>query len=136
MTETVRVYDGIVTLRDYGDGMGLTFLSDDDEPLAARVMDDCGAYGRYASVRYFVSDEPRPVAEMEENLVRKISGALDANFGDCYSEITGYLWTDEEAVIGGHDVIAEISTYEGRYVWLEIRYTQTHPNGHLPGVPG
>ena len=43
-----------------------------------------------------------------------------ARFGACYSEYTGYLWTDEEVLIGGHDLIEELRGCEGKWLLLEI----------------
>ena len=39
-----------------------------------------------------------------------------------YSEITGYLWTDEVVKIGGHDLLKEFETHLGKYLYMEIEY--------------
>jgi hypothetical protein len=54
-------------------------------------------------------------------------GEGDATFGARYSEDTGYLWTDEELNVGGHDLLGELESHEGRYCLLEIRYSHEVP---------
>lgn len=40
---------------------------------------------------------------------------------DQYSEITGCLWTDEELKVGGHDLLAELDSYNGKYLVMEVK---------------
>jgi hypothetical protein len=49
-------------------------------------------------------------------------GLGEADVGHRYSEITGYLWTDEEIMVGGHDLIEELHDHLGKFCHLEITY--------------
>ena len=52
----------------------------------------------------------------------KFIGGIEADFNPRYSEITGYLWTDEELNVGGHDLMAELKSNVGKWLILEIVY--------------
>jgi hypothetical protein len=43
---------------------------------------------------------------------------------NAYSEITGYLWTEESLMIGGHDLLEIFRSHVGHYLVLEITYNQ------------
>ncbi|MNJ80064.1 hypothetical protein D3C77_783070 [compost metagenome] len=47
-------------------------------------------------------------------------GFCDVGYGARYSELTGYLWTDEYLKVGGHDIIEELRSYVGKWLILEI----------------
>jgi hypothetical protein len=117
-----RVYSGWIAEHDLGDATDILFLSEISEPLAEALQDDLHRFGDQVSVRYFVSDEKRFLDELQENLVRQIAGDAEADYGSNYSEITGYLWTDEELKVGGHDLLAELRTHKGRYCVLEFTW--------------
>lgn len=139
MTETIR-YRGVIALRGHGEADDILFLTGDlddrypDEPLAETISDDLDQYGRYASVRYWTADEPLGDDAMVEAGVRTLLGAADADYGGHYSEITGYLWTDEEINIGGHDLLEELKSQVGRYLLLEISYSKAAPTGTPPST--
>jgi hypothetical protein len=63
---------------------------------------------------------PSAFEEAEEDFVRRLFGKADTEFGACYSEITGYLWTNEAARVGGHDLIAEFRSNVGKWLLLEV----------------
>ena len=39
-----------------------------------------------------------------------------------YSDYTGYLWTDENLKIGGHDLLDELKEDCGKWLFLTIEY--------------
>jgi hypothetical protein len=125
MSETVR-YRGVIAERDYGESMDALFLDSDDmdsgEPLAERISDDMDLGGQYLSVRYWTASEPRSDDDIREGAVLAYLGAGDVQFSPHYSDITGYLWTDEDINVGGHDLLAELRSQKGRYCLLEIDY--------------
>jgi hypothetical protein len=124
-TEPVRVYAGRIRYEDVlGEGHKTLWL--DDEPLADLIHKDMEQYGAYLSIRYYVSvtpltDATEPVAA----LMCSLYGDGDAEYDVRYSEITGYLWTDEWLRVGGHDLLAELTSADQRWLWLEIRYSNT-----------
>lgn len=91
--------------------IGDTVLNDDFMSLIANKV---------VTVRYYISDVPKTKQELRENQLLKISGSVDADYRDRYTEVTGYLWTDEKLKVGGHDLLSEISDNEGKYIYLEI----------------
>lgn len=115
-------YAGQIREAGYGENDDAVFIGDCDEPLAKLIQDDLDEYGRRVSVSYFVTDTPKTKADLEENQVRVLLGDATADYGDRYSDVTGYLWTDEELQVGGHDLLAEIQSSVGRYLHLEITY--------------
>lgn len=92
------------------------------------------------SVRYLVSD--KPIKDPEQVLAEyfsQLDGDIILNHNSHYSDLTGYLWTDNDLVVGGHDLLSELQshlkpegetnifwkyrTYEKcpeKYLWLEI----------------
>jgi len=47
-------------------------------------------------------------------------GLPELEFEPRYSEITGYLWTDETLKIGGHNILDVLESNEGKHIYLEI----------------
>ena len=93
------------------------------KPLADAVY-ECTGYGRdTVTVSYHITDKPHTGEELTAMVIAKIcgvnlSGDLTAKYGHRYSEMTGYLWTDEKFQVGGHDVLAELATYWGKWCHL------------------
>lgn len=122
-TSTVCRYRGMLRVGDYGESMDVLFLGEDHEPLAEVVSDNMYGHGRFLSVRYWTANEPQDDDAIAEGAVRQMLGEGDVRFHQAYSEITGYLWTDEDLNVGGHDLLAELEAQAGRYCLLEITYS-------------
>lgn len=75
---------------------------------------------KQVSVRYFVCDKPTPIQDLEENLVKSVLGIANVKYGMNYSDYTGYLWTDEEFNVGGHNLLSELKTNIGKYLYMEV----------------
>lgn len=88
-----------------------------DVPLAERLEE---IEGRTVTARYWVCEEQSTKEQAQDSFLRKVMGFCDINIGARYSEITGYLWTDEDMKIGGHDLIEELRSYIGEWLILEI----------------
>ena len=56
--------------------------------------------------------------------VERAIGVALATRGDVFSDPTGYLWTDDEGKIGGHDIAAAIACHAGKYAFIVIRQDQ------------
>lgn len=85
--------------------------------------------GKLVTVRYWVNDREITSVEHATELTLEQAmgmGAVDAKCDHHYSEITGYLYTTEAAVVGGHDLIAELESCSGKFVLLE---TTVHEDG-------
>lgn len=125
-------YRGTLAVRDHGEAMDILFLDGDpgydwEDPLAERISDDLERHGRYASVRYWTADAPMDDDEIAEAALRSLFGEADARYKAHYSDVTGYLWTDEDINVGGHDLLEELKSQAGRYCLLEIGYAKGRP---------
>jgi hypothetical protein len=130
---TIR-YRGVLALHDHGEAYDVLFLDGDlddrypYEPLAETISDDLDQHGRHASVRYWTADMQMGDDALIEASVRAVlGGEIDAEYAARYSDVTGYLWTDEDIMVGGHDLLEELKSQAGRYLLLEINYSKTAP---------
>lgn len=111
------IIKGYLKLREeYESGDGLYI---DGEILSEQLED---IKGKNATVRFYISDTEKSFDELKENLIRTISGDVNAYYGDTYSEYTGYLWTNDQLNIGEHDLIEDLSNYDGKYCYLAIDF--------------
>lgn len=117
-----EIYRGWIAERDYGETDDALFLDPSDEPLAAYIAADIESEGQYLTVRYFISDEEQPIEALETEKIKMVLGASDVSFRVRWSDITGYLWTDEAIQVGGHDLLQELSGNLGKFCHLEITY--------------
>lgn len=122
-----KVYEGLIRAGDYRENWDALFLGESDQPLADILGNDRTDFGPYASVRYFIYATPKTIDELDEGLVRRLAGEMDADYTDSYSEITGYLWTDEDIKVGGHDLLAELRSHLGWFAYIEITWSALAP---------
>lgn len=91
--------------------------------LAEKIQDLLTKYGSLVSVRYFVSDKiVSSIEKAQEEFLKRVMGFADADYGMRYSEVTGYLQTDEELWVGGHDLLKELYGSVGKYLLMEITF--------------
>ena len=91
----------------------------DGSYIAEELMEDIGE--RFVSVRYYCSKSPiKSVEDAEIRWLKTMDGWLNADYGMAYTEVTGYLWTTEELEVGGHDLLAELSSHVGEYILLIV----------------
>jgi hypothetical protein len=112
-------YSGALEMHSYGEADDILFLSSLGCPLAEVLQEDI-AY-KTVTARYWITDKPVSKQLAQEGFIQQLMGETNCDFGSCYSEITGYLWTDEEIRIGGHDLIAELRSHVGKFLILEIK---------------
>jgi len=113
----MKTYEGLLYLHSHGEACDILFLSSCSEPLAEELE---WISGKNVTIRYWITEQKCTKEEAQEDFVRQIMGSADCLFGARYSEITGYLWTDEDLNVGGHDVIAELKSFIGQWLILEI----------------
>jgi hypothetical protein len=116
-------YSGYLSIKDDGDYEYLS-LSGYNEPLA-KVL-EC-YHNKVLSIHYFIVDkemsEDEAMTEFLTNIDTdkyELKGKADIQYIPRYSEYTGYLWTDEDLMIGGHDLLEELSSNIGRYLILIV----------------
>lgn len=76
--------------------------------------------GRCVTVRYWITEEECTKEGAKESFIKKLFGVADAGVIHVYSELSGYLWSDEKLKIGGHDLFKELDSYVTKYLILEI----------------
>ncbi len=118
-----EIYKGWLLEGSWGEGDDILYLSPNvnsyyDGEVLAEVLEELK--GEPVSVRYHITSKEMSLDEATEDYIKKLYGKVDADVGHHYSEITGYLWTDEEINIGGHDLIEELHSFIGKYLILVV----------------
>ena len=114
---------GWIRESDYSDSADVIFIDDlgrkfPEEPLADQLA---WLSGEQVTVYYYITDKKCTLEEAQEQFLKMMyAGEAECEFHAHYSDITGYLWTDENLVIGGHDLLEEIRSHVGSYLLLEI----------------
>jgi hypothetical protein len=124
-TET---YNGLLVTTSNGEESHLLGIvqGHDVQILAELVSRDRDEHGRFLSVSYYTSD--KPVADPQAEYLKQLYGGVtddDVEYRMRYSDITGYLWTDEKLTVGGHDLIEELRGNLGRYLYMTIEFSKT-----------
>lgn len=133
-------YTGWLREGEWGEVDDILFLSGIDVPLAAELE---WMGGRQCTVRYWLCEKECTKDEAQEDFLQHLMGLADTKFGAHYSDVTGYLWTDEKVKVGGHDLIAELSSHAerkdwggnlipGRWLILEIDTDEGRPDDWAP----
>lgn len=126
-TSRKKIISGLLIHTSSGEAndlLGVLPTSGDDAYRAvvfAEHANDIISYGRKnITVRYYISDTQASIADLSDDLAKVLMGLGQSKFGAHYSEITGYLWTDEDLVVGGHDIVAELKSSIGKWLVMEI----------------
>lgn len=78
---------------------------------------------RQVQINYWISDEPRTKDQCVEALLRKAFGAIDAGYTEEHGQYSSWTSFDEyntDLKVGGHDLAAELSGLDGKFLNLEI----------------
>lgn len=95
-------YDGEYSALGVRDGNGSVRY------LAEAIKEILGWERKAMTVQYHLSSEPMSFYDLEEHLAKTVLGTVKAEFYHRYSDLTGYLWTEEAIEVGDHDVLKEI----------------------------
>lgn len=119
MTDIIR---GKLCYATNGEEDELVGLLDETHHVRILAEELPKTYGeKVITVRYVVSEKFIASEDITEKIITLITGVGDIDYGMHYSELTGYLWTDEDFKVGGHDMIAILRGHIGKYLHLEIR---------------
>lgn len=90
-------------------------------PFSKNMEDKCG-WGRntYASIQMLTGSTPIDVDHIDETKIVSMMGEVDSEYYHRYSDYTGYLWTEENFVCGGHDLLQILRSHLGEYIHIEI----------------
>lgn len=128
----IKIYKGLLIHEEYGDCTAALWLKGTDDPLLRIIQDDIDDYGKYLSIRLFFIDGDNAISiidtedwgYVEEEYYKHLIGVGDAEFQSIYSEYTGYLWTDENFHVGGHDVADILESHVGMYLFMQIEFNK------------
>lgn len=125
------IYEGFIRLDSNGEEDEILYLdtisSDRDkksyskydlDPFAETLEESIS--NKSVTARYYISSKKITLEEANDKLIRQIYGVADVDYCMRYSEITGYLWTNEEINIGGHNLLDELKSYYDEYLILVI----------------
>jgi hypothetical protein len=91
-----------------GEYSALSVTSGPMHTYLSEVIEKLMGWNNIATFQWHIASEPKSFYELEEALVKTSMGEVDASFYHSYSDLTGYLWTNEEIKVGGHDLLGEI----------------------------
>lgn len=97
-----------------------TAIQTEDENIIFAEFFEENLNNKQVSISYYISDKPLTREELEKQHIDKIMGIVKSSCYPVYSDITGYLWTEEDCKIGGHNLLKEINNYEGKYIDMQI----------------
>ena len=112
-----KTYAGFLQIKDWGEAMDILFLSTLDGPLAQELD---WMTGKQVTARYWVTNKECTKEEAEISFLESLDGVADVECESAYSEVTGYLWTDENLKIGGHDLLDRLKSDAGKWLILEV----------------
>lgn len=128
--------------------MGIESVTDNVYLLGGKIRDQYGDHccihvhdqelgeymqqfmGKMVTMRYWVNNrELTSVEHATELTLEQVMGVggVEAVCDHHWSEVTGYLYTTEEAKVGGHDLIAELEGCVGKFLLLEITVHEDAP---------
>jgi hypothetical protein len=129
---TEEIIQGYLRIGSNGEKEVLVINRFQGDEILAELLEDEFAR-KTVTVRYYVCPTLMTLEEAEERFIRDLfvnhdvsvdygeaEGEVEAEYGVYYSEITGYLWTDEGIVIGGHDLLKELYNFAGHYLILVV----------------
>lgn len=72
-------------------------------------------------VAYGFGEELVLPRDMLDAAIKQATGEVDAHLMARYSEVTGFLWMEEAAKVGGHDLLEIFEANEGLYGALVVQ---------------
>lgn len=87
--------------------------------------------GKFVTLRYWVFNRAIVTVEEATELMLEDMFTVGGISSKCihhYSEMTGYLYTTEECIVGGHDILRLLEGYMGMHLLMEIQVHQSVNN--------
>lgn len=117
-----KTYAGLIGVDEMeGDRLRLTSTLNPDhewQTLAELFEDELSK--KVVTVRYWITDERVTRDQAQEAFLKTLFGVVDAEWSASYSEITGFLWADQDIKIDGHDLLDELQSFHGKWLILEV----------------
>jgi hypothetical protein len=120
----IKTFKGLIAHKTSSDaGTGL-YIIDDKGEFEDAFADDFPDRAT-VTVRYAIKTKnewPETLDEVAADFLSVLEGASESKYYARYSEITGYLWTEEGAKVGGHDLLHILYGNVGKFLWMEVKY--------------
>jgi hypothetical protein len=123
---TLHKLRGYLALTEDYNGHQTLWCGDD---IVSEWADDIMPYRKQVSIRYWTSEKELDDDAIKQKAVEEILGLIDAKYRARFSEVTGYLWTDENFKVGGHDMLARLTSEIPRFLLLEMTVHEYKENG-------
>ena len=122
MNDNIIYLRGKINFNGYltGDADDCTAIQTEDKNIIFAEFFEENLNNKQVSISYYISDKPLAREELEKQHIDKIMGIVESSCYPVYSDVTGYLWTEEECKVGGHNILNEINNYEGKYIDMQI----------------
>lgn len=124
-----RVYDNYDTIiLRQPDGYGIDLVN--------RIAEASFNYGTAVNVRYWTAKSAQSRDAMQEAAIRKMCGAVDVQHRTedySYSEYTSDTDYITAMDVGKHNLYKELCTHNGKFLYLEIEFTNV-PEHMLPPI--
>lgn len=92
----------------------------DSFPFTKEMAEKCGWFGSFANIQMLTGDTPIDIDHIDETKIVSMMGEVDSKYYHRYSDLTGYLWTEEEFKCGGHNIPQILQSHMDEYVHMEI----------------
>lgn len=127
------IVQGFLFLDSYGEDDETIYILDDSGERSCLLVklqdelelcryDTIEENKRLVSASYLLSEKKIADYETEiANYYMQLEGDFEIEYISRYSSTTGYLWTDSTLIIGGHNLLAELASSIGKYLYLEIK---------------
>lgn len=89
-------------------------------PFTKEMEEKCGWRSCYASIQMLTGNTPIDLEHIDETKIASMEGDVESEYYHRYSDLTGYLWTEECFVAGGHDIPQILLSHNGEYIHMEI----------------
>lgn len=96
----------------------------DSFPFTKEMAGKISWYDSYASIQMLIGETPIDVNHIDETKIVSMMGEVESEYYHRYSDLTGYLWTDEGFKCGGHDIPKILRSNIGKYIHMEIELYQ------------
>lgn len=113
----VFIYSGYLYMDEDINENETLFISSEKKPIS-EVLSQFTK--KMITVRYYITNKELNYAEVTEAHLYSICGDIESKYEPLYSEITGYLYTDERLNVGGHNLLDELKSFCGKYLTLVI----------------
>ena len=109
------------------------FVELEERWLSSQIQEDVYKYGDKVNLRYWITDiKPYSRDHLNQYVVDTYYGIVHAEGEMYYSDVTGYLWTEDKIELRNRDIsigtsrniVDELESFVDHYCTLEIEYLE------------